>query len=330
MKHSFIVSIVTLPIVLLAVLSMAPAMSPAQRGNLQTRRQLKVYDRAGNVLSTLGDFSGPGDPVPVFSPDGTRVAVAGFRTSQSGLRANGQVWVFDLSSGASTQITSGSGVQWQVAWSPDGSEIAFVAERNGYDGLYRKAANGTGNEELLYRHFELQNDNQVLAHIHNTMDWSPDGRFLCFESGGVLFVVPLNGDRKAVEIIREEYEVSGPRFSPDGRFLAYRIYDARIAHRYEIYVSAFDPATGRLSADGGKWQVSSQGGSGIFWPRSGEELYYIAPDGGLMAVEVSTKPSFRAGAPKYLFRAPVNFGKYVLGNVSPDGRRFVFVAAAPQ
>ena len=52
-------------------------------------------------------------------------------------------------------------------------------------------------------------------------DWSPDGRFLSYSEGGVLWAVPMNGERKAMELLREEYSVYGARFSPDGRHMAY-------------------------------------------------------------------------------------------------------------
>ncbi len=271
-------------------------------------QQLTMYDSAGNVLRTLGAPADYNPSVPVFSPDGTRVAVA--------KRNPFDIWVIDLSTGASMQVTSRSGVKWQAAWSPDSSHIAYVASREGYDGLYRKAANGTPSEELLYRH-------ALGVGIQGSIDWSPDGRFLCFESGGVLFVLPVNGDRKAVELVREEYRVGAARFSPDGRFLAYRSDESG---RDEVYVRAFDPSSGRFSSDGGKWQISDQGGGGPFWRRNGGELYYVAADGGVMGVQVATTPPFKVGRPKLLFPTTIENTNFVLGNVTRDGQQFVFVA----
>jgi WD40 repeat protein len=179
-------------------------------GTAQTRRfpqQLTIYDRSGRVLHTLRE---PGDynpSAPVFSPDGTRLAFAGPRFN---------IWVLDLTTGHASQITSDAGVKWQVAWSPDSSHIAFVARRDGHDGIYRKATDGNGPEELLYRH-------PLGANIWSSIDWSPDGRFLCFDSGGVLYSISLDADRRAVELIREEYSASHGRFFANGRFVATRL-----------------------------------------------------------------------------------------------------------
>ncbi|HLE68601.1 MAG TPA: hypothetical protein VJH87_02875, partial [Vicinamibacteria bacterium] len=67
---------------------------------------------------------------------------------------------------------------------------------------------------------------------------------------------------------------------------------------FEVYVRPF-PVTG------GKWQVSTHGGSEPKWRPDGREIYYIAPDKSLMAVAISTGPGFESGVPKALFEARV-------------------------
>jgi hypothetical protein len=62
-------------------------------------------------------------------------------------------------------------------------------------------------------------------------------------------------------------------------------------------------------------------------------LYYLAPDGKLMAVEIATTPVFRAGAPKALFQMPRNAGRSIYRrswNVTPDGKRFLPVVPTEQ
>jgi hypothetical protein len=85
----------------------------------------------------------------------------------------------------------------------------------------------------------------------------------------------------------------------------------------EVFVQTFP-------ASGGKWQISSAGGSYPRWRRDGKELYYIAPDSTLMAVEISTGSGFAAGTPKPLFRAPIKLLDIGFQyDVSPDGGRFL-------
>ncbi len=84
--------------------------------------------------------------------------------------------------------------------------------------MYRRASDGTGGEELLFRY--------TAGAGFNLSDISPDGRALICQSGGFMFVVPLTGTdplaRKAIEFLRDEFNVNAGRISPDGRFLAYR------------------------------------------------------------------------------------------------------------
>jgi hypothetical protein len=321
MKLRDIVSIGTSAAALLAVLSLAPVTADGQaQANAQTRgaifpRQLTVYDRRGKLLRTLGE---PGDYYqPVVSPDGTRLAVG---RADPGTPAN--IWVFDLSTGASTQVTSNPSPEAAPVWSPDGSQIAYVSIRENYTGLYRKASNGTGSEELLYRH--------TLGAGMFITDWSPDGRFLLLHSGGVLYLLPLTGERTPVELVREEFKVLGARFSPDSRFLA---YGSDESDRNEVYVRPFDPSLG-FSPGAGRWQVSNQGDLDmVHWRQDGREIYYLGADGGMMAVEVTTTPAFQAGPAKLLFQAPTTDPPYgnpgALGSISRDGQRFVFAVPLP-
>jgi serine/threonine-protein kinase len=82
----------------------------------------------------------------------------------------------------------------------------------------------------------------------------------------------------------------GARFSPDGRYLA---YVSNASGRPEIYVETFPER-------GGKWQVSTEGGTEPVWDRSGRELFYRSGSQ-LMAIEVETAPSFRLSKPRVLF-----------------------------
>jgi Tol biopolymer transport system component len=77
-------------------------------------------------------------------------------------------------------------------------------------------------------------------------------------------------------------------FSPDGKWIA---YSSDESGSREIYVRDFAPE--RLPAVGSTMKrVSPNGGDKPRWRRDGQELYYIAPDGHLMAVSVRTAPVF--------------------------------------
>jgi len=314
-------------VILSAALLLAPAPGLGQNtARFEAGdRWLTVFDREGNVVNTLGERDMYYQPS--FSPDGTRVAVVK-RVVRSRV-----LWVFDVATGNGTQITSSRRAEAPV-WSPDGSQIAYVAVRDGSQGLFRQASNGEGEEELLYEH--------VGGHITLT-DWSLDGRFLSFFLGdfwystslygSTLYLLPLDGDGQVIEVARSESVLVEARLSPDSRFLAYRSDETG---RSEIFVRSVALSGGaNVSVD--SWQVSTEGGLGMAsWRRDGQELYYFGADRGVMAVAVNTAQGFEFGRPRRLFKAPdaiqltavtgalVNYSFIAFGNVSRDGQRFVF------
>jgi hypothetical protein len=73
----------------------------------------------------------------------------------------------------------------------------------------------------------------------------------------------------------------------------------------------------------------------IHWRKDGKELSYLASDGKVMAVEISTAGGFHAGTPQPLFQAPLSFTRLsnlpgILANAAPDNDRFVFAVPVAQ
>ena len=280
-------------------------------------RTLTIYDRQGKVVTTVGPRAIYN--TPVFSPDAKRLVALKVDLEKE----TQDLWVFDIDKGSSLQLTSGKAreVSTAPAWSPDGSRIAYIGLRSGEYGLYQKASNGQGAEELIYK----------LPGVGTLTDWSQDGRYLTYHStdlgGGTLYALPLTAaERKPTEAYRSTKQLSGMRLSPDDRFLAYMSNESG---KNEIYVRPFDPAAGSNAAAAGR-QVSDQGGQGMaFWRRDGKELYYLAADRSIMAVSVSTSPALEVGKPKVLFH-PAEEVAVAPGSssVSRDGERFV-IAVPP-
>jgi serine/threonine-protein kinase len=279
-------------------------------------RQLTLFDRQGNVVSKVGD---PGLYVqPGLSPDGKR-AVVMKNDPQTG---NQDIWTIDLATGKGTAITNDTPPENAPIWSPDGSQVAYVSTRESYAGIYRKKSDGTGDEELLFRY--TPGAGMVLT------DWSPDGKLLTFYTG-VLLVVPLHTDqkaldRKAIEWLREDYDAVQGRFSPDGRFLAY-LSNEENAEKMEVYVRPFDQSKPDAPAAGPAVKVSKNGAIGmIFWRQDGKEMYFMTRDWEVMAVDLTTSPSFQAGTPRVLFKlpGPLPGNPAQWKNVSRDGERFIF------
>jgi Tol biopolymer transport system component len=84
-----------------------------------------------------------------------------------------------------------------------------------------------------------------------------------------------------------------------------------------------------LAGGAGKWQISTAGGTDPCWSRDGRELFYLSPDQRLMSVSVAAGESFEPGTPQPLFRVQVEPGfRRNVYDVSPDGRRFLFLVTA--
>jgi hypothetical protein len=296
----------------------------AQQRRSRGLQQLTVFDRQGTVVSRVGE---PGSYSQAsFSPDGSRLAVI-----RRDLDTEAQdVWTIDVATGKGTAISSDPALDTAPVWSPDGRSIAYVSVRDNTHGLYRRAADGTGNEERLYQH-------ATGASIVLT-DWSADGRFLCFWSGDTMFVLPLTGDRTAVALKDQAFVGRGGRFSPDSRLLA---FNSNQSGRFQIYVRpvetsslARDGAAAPPAVEAAGSQISSDGGiGGIVWRKDGKELFYLSqpPRQTVMAVDVTTSPAFEAKPPRALFEIPNPIGAPAqLSNVSsPDGQRFVFAVNVP-
>ena len=130
---------------------------------------MTIFDRQGKVTGTVGD---PGFYIqPGISPDGKRLVVMRNDPKTS----NQDIWTFDIASGKGNAVTNDTSPENAPIWSPDATQVAYVSFREPYSGIYRKAWDGTGNEELLFRY--TPGAFMVLT------DWSPDGKFLTFWTG---------------------------------------------------------------------------------------------------------------------------------------------------
>jgi hypothetical protein len=164
------------------------------------------------------------------------------------------------------------------------------------------------------------------------MDWSSDGRYLAFTQnlpgfGTDLMVLPAAG--KPYVFLHTVVSEAHSQFDPKtGKWIAYSSDDSG---RREIYVKPF--IAGEPASEA-RWQISTSGGTMPRWRRDGQELYYWALDGRMMAAAVvdGTGPAFKWSAPVALFDAgpPTLRTNDINFDVTPDGQRFLFAEAAPQ
>jgi Tol biopolymer transport system component len=140
---------------------------------------------------------------------------------------------------------------------------------------------------------------------------SPDGKFLLY-GGDDIMTLPLTGEGKPEAYLQTKYSEGAASFSPDGRWVAYQSNESG---RHEIYVQGFPERRG-------KWPVSAEGGRSAAWRADGKELYWVGPDGTLMAASVELQAAgVRVSRTEALFRLPAN--ERAQYQPSRDGRRFL-------
>ncbi len=249
-------------------------------------------DRQGRrspLLETKEDFA-----QPKFSPDGKRFAI----------RVGDNLKVFEVESGRSIQLTREGGTGSPV-WTPDGKRIAFASRRNDQFGIYWRASDGSGEEELLWQGPSRS----------SPISWHPNGQVLAIMTINpttkfdiLLLSLP---ERRITPFLNEPFSESEPRFSPDGRWVAY--YSDETG-QLEVYVRPYP-------GPGGKIPISRGGGADPKWAANGRELFYWQGVGAvdkLFVVDVKTAPEFIAGTPRELFGVQGS----MFYDVAPNGQRF--------
>jgi len=284
-----------------------------QTGNGADKSELQWFGRSGKQLGTVGPPGLYGNTN--LSPDGSRVAY-------DELESDGRhvdIWVRELASDATTRLTFGPGLNQLAVWSPDGKQIVYSSIRSGAWALLTKNADGSGSDRSI---------GDASRHLQGPWDWSRDGTLLMWKAAELWYVTSSDPMTPKV-IFKSGWIVRNAQFSADGKWIA---YSSNENGNWEIYVSPFPRADS-------KWQVSRGGGKEPRWQRDGKELFYLSPDGKMMAVPVKTDGSFEAGAPVVLFqthlRQPISALDHVSYDVTADGQKFLlnskssFVNTAP-
>ncbi len=241
---------------------------------------------------------------PRISPDGERIAFNLYDNAST------ELWLYDLSHDAFWRFPLEGSINGMPVWTPDGKRIAYTSNQEGPARTFWQLADGGGAPERL-----------TSGQIELPFSWSPDGQTLAIvdASGDSAIWLLRIADRKLERFPPGSSTFyDAPQFSRDGRWIS---YVSQEQGRREIYIEPYP-------GPGGKHQIPSDGGTEPLWNPNGREIFYRVGDK-LMAVDVTTEPSFSIGKPHELFE------RHYLANtdglsrpnydVSSDGRRFLMV-----
>ena len=249
---------------------------------------------------------------PKLSPDERRLAIEVEGASHD-------IFTYDFARGALTKMSFDGASHWPL-WTPDGRRLTYRSWKTGTMTMWWMPADRSGAPELL----------TSVGSMQSPESWAPNGTMLAFtqmdnpESGSDIYLLPMEGNRTPRPLIRTKFSEGSPKFSPDGKWLA---YSSNESGRPEVYAMTF-PGPGPTI------QLSTNGGTDPVWRRDGRELYYRNGDQ-MMVVSVTSSPQTTFAKPIVLWEA-----HYAAGvgsscgmsgptsanyDVSADGQRFLMI-----
>jgi serine/threonine-protein kinase len=298
---------------------------PTVRGFSLSRNGVLVYRDAANLrainresgsLFVVQTLTGGADTLhlprmtrgaPRISPDGRFVAYA---TAPPGARLTGDIYTFDLVTGAHTQLTS-SGDAAAPVWSSDGKQILFTKGRDADGDLYVKPADNSKPEELILARPQLQVPSA----------WLPDGTILfqSFEGGQAdLYLLGPHDGKTPTPYLSAPWNETNLQVSNDGKLAAFESNE--LGGRGEIWIREFPKPEG-------KWRISASGGAAPRWSPDGQFVYFwkAAPSPAadtLFRARVARTPRVAVDAPERLLTIDI-LGGLTNWDIHPDGKRVI-------
>jgi serine/threonine-protein kinase len=249
---------------------------------------------------------------PKLSPDERQLAIEVEGASHD-------IFTYDLARATLTKMSFDGASHWPL-WTPNGRRLTYRSWKTGTMTMWWMPADSSGAPELLTN----------IGSMQSPESWSPDGATLAFtqmddpERGSDIYTLSLDGNHTPHALLRTKFSEGSPKFSPDGKWLAYSTNESG---RPEVRAMTFP-------GPGPNFQLSTDGGTDPVWRHDGKELYYRNGDQ-MMAVAVSGSAPTPFATPTVLWEA-----RYLAGvgsscgmsgptsanyDVTADGQRFLMI-----
>ncbi len=170
-----------------------------------TDAEVYIMHPDGSAQSNVTSFSGANDNQAAISPDGSRIV---FVTVRHGI-GNAEIYTSDLDGSDLDRLTTNGDMDVWPTWSPDGSQIAFISNRDGDNDLFVMNVDGLNQTNI----------SNTTAHEWSP-DWSPDGTQIVFSSnrspGDLQIYLTTPDGMRGTRLTNTFPDNWSPRWSPDG------------------------------------------------------------------------------------------------------------------
>lgn len=172
--------------------------------------QILAYDLSTGHRKPLARFPGL-NITPGFSRDGEKLAMA---LSKSRVSQNTEIYAYGERDRRFYRLTYSHSNNLSPSWSPDGSQIAFVSDRDGHPQIFVMDSDGSNEHRISFSGF-----------YNVSPSWSPRGdviAYVCMNENHrpkICLTTPT-GDRY-VQITHGPGQDDSPDWSPDGRTIIF-------------------------------------------------------------------------------------------------------------
>jgi dipeptidyl aminopeptidase/acylaminoacyl peptidase len=320
----------------------------------ENRRDSHVYLVAAEGGEVIRLTNGErGETQPQWSPDGRWIAFLANRSAPQpaggaapAAGGGNQIWIIPVRGGEAEKLTEEEAGVSQFRWSPDSKRIAYVVRDTPQDKAERDKRKKDRfdaivvDSDFIYSHLwtialQSREKRRVTEGAFSASDpqWSPDGRWVAYVAARAgaqessftdisddrntdIYVAPAEGGR-ARQLTTNPGPDSQPRFSPDGRWVAYTSHPdpAVWAQKIDLLVVPAEGGTPRNLTEGQSDSVSGP----ARWSRDGRDLYVAASVG--VYGQLLRVPA-AGGEARAVFEKP---GGYSGVDLSPDNTRLAFL-----
>ena len=204
----------------------------------------------------------PGDDsyfFPRYSPDGKKIIIA------IGQSAGRDIWIYEIASGTMQKVSNAGTINERPEWSPDGQRILYRSNRDSIDAMWWQRADMSDDPAILQK---TAKGSGVWEGVI-----SPDGKSMIVRIDGGpnlredLFYRSLSGDTALKPFVTSRFLEAAPRFSPDGKWVA---YTSNQSGSSQVYVTPFPGPGGRSLISAEATAVTP------VWTRDGKHLVYAS------------------------------------------------------